>query len=340
MAGEIDVFGACEDGEPVHRVTIAGGGLTASVLSWGAVVQDLRLSSHDLPLVLGYPRFEDYRAHSPYFGAIAGRYANRIGGARAAIDGHAHEFDPNFLGKHTLHGGRASFAKRLWTIADHGEDHVTLTLRSADGDMGFPGNLSAACTYRVGGDGVLSITLSAETDQPTLVNLTNHSYFNLDDGGIGDILDHRMRISADAYLPVDAELIPTGIVQPVGGTLFDFRALRQIRMEIEGDQVDYDHNFCLSAGRVPLRTVALVEAANSRVRMEVRTTEPGLQFYAGHKITQPAVGLLGAPYSPRAGFCLETQVWPDSPSRSYFPQALLRPGETSVQVTEYVFSQG
>ena len=156
---------------------------------------------------------------------------------------------------------------------------------------------------------------------------------------MGVILDHRMTIAARAYLPVDAEMIPTGVVQPVDGTPFDFREPRPIRMEIEGDQIDYDHNFCLSAGRNPLRTVAVVEAPNSGVRMEVRTTEPGLQFYAGHKLARPAAGLLGAPYEPRAGFCLETQVWPDSPNRPYFPQALLRPGGRSEQVTEYVFSR-
>lgn len=336
---DIEPFGTCDDGKKVHRVTIAGGGLTASIITWGAVVQDLRLAGHDLPLVLGFPRFDDYPAHSPYFGAIAGRYANRIGHARLVIDGLAHALDPNFLGKHTLHGGSGGFARQVWEIVDHGADFVTLELLSPDGDMGFPGNCRATCTYRTGGEGVFSVCLVAEADEPTVVNLANHSYFNLEDGGIGDVLDHRLTIAAGAYLPVDAEMIPTGVVQPVEGTPFDFREARTIRMEIEGEQLDYDHNFCLSSARVPLRAVALVEAPNSGVKMEIRTTESGLQFYAGHKLARPAAGLLGAPYEARAGFCLETQVWPDSPNRPYFPQAVLRPGERSEQVTQYVFSK-
>lgn len=338
MAG-IEPFGSLDDGQLIHRVTIRGGGLSAAILSWGAVLQDLRLDGHDLPLVLGYPRFEHYPAHSSYFGAIAGRYANRIAGARATIDGVEYSFDANFLGRHTLHGGERSFGKRLWQVADHGPDQVTLSLRSEDGDMGFPGNCAVTCTYRLSGEGTLSVALAAETDRPTLVNLANHSYFNLDDGGMADILDHTIQIAAEAYLPVDAEMIPTGAVLPVEGSVFDFRAPRPIRMEPEGEQVAYDHNFCLSAGRVPLRTVAVATGARSGVSMEVRTTEPGVQFYAGHKLKCTAAGLLGAPYEARAGFCLETQVWPDSPSHPHFPQALLMPGDTSLQLTEYAFSR-
>lgn len=334
----VEPFGETEDGETVHRVTIAGGGLVASVLTWGAVLQDLRLDGHDLPLVLGFPRFEDYPAHSPYFGAIVGRFANRIGGARAVIDGVEHSFDTNFLGRHILHGGKNGFGRRLWQIRDHGGDHVTLALRSPDGEMGFPGNCDVTCTYRVGGDGTLSIALAAQTDRPTLVNLAHHSYFNLDDGGVGDILDHRLQILADAYLPVDDDLIPTGVVQPVADTVFDFRTSRPVRMDLDGEQVVYDHNFCLSADRVAMRPVARVQAARSGVAMEIRTTEPGIQFYAGHKVAVSEPGLLGGPYAARAGFCLETQVWPDAPNRPYFPQALLRPGETSRQVTEYAFT--
>lgn len=335
MDGEL--FGATAEGEPVHRFTIAGGGLTANVMNWGAVVQDLRLAGHDAPLVLGFDRFEHYERHSPYFGAIAGRYANRIGNGRFAIDGRQHRTDPNFLGKHTLHGGSKGFGQKVWQVALHGPDFVTLTLRSPDGDMGFPGALEATCTYRARAPGTLAIELTATCDAPTLCNLAHHSYFNLDDGGSDDILDHRMMVPAGAYLPVDEELIPTGVVQPVDGTAFDFRHARPIRHGEAGEQTLYDHNFCLAAARGPLRQMAWVQASASGVEMDVWSTEPGLQFYAGHKVAREARGLGGRKYAAYAGFAMEPQIWPDSPNRAYFPQAVLRPGETYRQVTEYRF---
>ncbi len=213
MEGE--VFGTTAEGETVHRYHITGGGLTATVMEWGAVLQDLRLDGHNAPLVLGFDRFEDYPASSPYFGAIAGRYANRIANGKFIIDGHRFRADTNFLGKHTLHGGAMSTGKRLWSLEMRGSDFITLRLHDPDGFMGFPGNLEITCTYRLKLPGTLSIELSATTDQPTLCNLTNHSYFNLDDGGADSVLDHRLVINAGAYLPVDDELeIATGINKP------------------------------------------------------------------------------------------------------------------------------
>ncbi len=335
MDGEL--FGTTAKDEPVHRYTISGGGLTASVMNWGAVVQDLRLAGHDAPLVLGFDRFEDYPAHSPFMGAIAGRYANRIHGGRFRLEGERYQVDTNFIGKHTLHGGALGFGKRVWTVALHGADFVTLTLHSPDGDMGFPGTLEATCTYRLKIPGTLSVELTATCDRPTLCNLAHHSYFNLDDGGAGDILDHRLMLAAAAYLPVDEELIPTGVVQPVDGTPFDFALARPVRMEIEGEQVAYDHNFCLAAARGPLRQAAWLQGASSGVEMEVWTTEPGLQFYAGHKVARSVPGLGGRIYGAHAGMALEPQIWPDSPNRPYFPQAVLWPGGLYRQVTEYRF---
>jgi aldose 1-epimerase len=331
------LFGTTAQGEAVHRFTLTGGGLTATVMNWGAVLHDLRLEGHDAPLVLGFERFEDYPASSPYFGAIAGRYANRIKDGRFVIDGKRFQADTNFLGKHTLHGGTASFGKRPWSVAESGADFVTLALRSSDGDMGFPGALDALCTYRVKAPGTLAIELSATCDAPTLCNLAHHSYFNLDDGGSDDILDHRMMVPAGAYLPVDEELIPTGVVQPVDGTAFDFRHARPIRHVTDGEQTLYDHNFCLAAARGPLRRMAWVQASASGVEMDVWSTEPGLQFYAGRKVAREARGLGGRRYAAYAGFAMEPQIWPDSPNRAYFPQAILRPGETYRQVTEYRF---
>ena len=334
-----EVFGTTDEGQPVQRFSISGGGLTAQIMSWGAVLQDLRLAGHDAPLVLGFDRFEDYPANSPYMGAIAGRYANRIRDGRFTIAGTHYQADTNFLGKHTLHGGSKSFGKRVWDVVLHGADFVTFALHDPDGSMGFPGALDVTCTYRMKIPGTLAIELTATCDEPTLCNLAHHSYFNLDDGGSGDILDHRLMLAASAYLPVDDELIPTGVVQPVDGTPFDFLRARPIRMESEGEQVTYDHNFCLSAARGPLRQAAWAQGASSGVEMEVWTTEPGVQFYAGHKVARTIPGLGGRNYKAYAGFALEPQVWPDSPNRPYFPQAVLWPGEIYRQVTEYRFRQ-
>lgn len=335
MSGAL--FGTTAEGEAVHRYQIRGGGLTATVMEWGAVLQDLRLDGHDAPLVLGFEKFEDYPAFSPYFGAIAGRYANRIRDGRFVIEGQRHQADTNFLGKHTLHGGTTGTGKRIWTLAGQGADHLTLTLRDPDGAMGFPGTLDVTCTYRLKLPGTLSIELSATADQPTLCNLTNHSYFNLDDGGRGSILDHRLMLAASAYLPVDDELIPTGVVQPVEGTTFDFLLPRPIRMAEAGAQIVYDHNFCLAAQRGPLKQAAWVQGAASDIEMEMWTTEPGVQFYAGHKVARDVPGLGERKYGAHAGFCLEAQIWPDSPNRPYFPQAILWPGDRYRQVTEYRF---
>lgn len=335
----VEAFGKTSEGAAVHRFPISAGGLTAYVVTWGAVIQDLRLDGHDAPLVLGFDRFEDYPAHSPYMGAIAGRYANRIANGRFAIDGKRYQADRNFLGRHTLHGGSHGYGTRMWEVLLHGDDFITLALNDPAGTMGFPGTLDATCTYRMKIPGTLSVELTATSDEPTLCNLAHHSYFNLDDGGSGDILDHNLEIAAAAYLPVDDGLIPTGVVQPVDGSAFDFRRARPIRLESEGKQTIYDHNFCLSAARGPLRRAAAARGATSGLGMEVWTTEPGVQFYAGHKAGRSVPGLGGRKYGAYAGFCLEPQVWPDSPNRPYFPQAELWPGDVYRQVTEYRFEK-
>jgi aldose 1-epimerase len=334
-----DTFGETPDGEVVRRVRLTCGDLTAHVIEWGAVVQDLRLDGHTPPLVLGFARFEDYPRHSQYFGAIAGRCANRIANASFGLDGRNCEVDRNFLGKHHLHGGAKGFGKRLWSFVDHGPDFVTLELVSEDGDMGYPGRLTARCTYRLTQENALAVELGAETDSPTLCNLAQHSYFNLDDGGATPILEHEIEIEAESYLPVDHELIPTGEVRSVAGTDFDFRTMRPIRHERGREQVLYDHNFCLSKERVGVRRISSVTGARSGISLEVHATEPGVQFYAGQKVSVPVPGLDGIVYGAWSGLCLEPQVWPDAANHPGFPSAVLRPGERYRQVTEYRFEQ-
>ena len=326
----IEPFGTMENGDVVHRVAITDGDLSANVLTWGAVVQDLRMVGHPQPLVLGFDRFEPYPLHSPYFGAIAGRYANRIAEGKFTIDGSAYHTDLNFLGKHTLHGGSKGIGKRLWNLVDQQNDQVTLSMVDPDGTNGFPGNCTIECTYRI--EAGLVVELNATCDQPTLCNLAHHSYFNLD--GSPSILDHRLEIDGEYYLPVDDELIPTGEIAHVADTPFDFRQLRTVRNQ---GQEAYDHNFCLALQRRDLRQIARVSSDRSRLRMEILTTEPGLQFYSGAKLNVPAPGLEGRRYGPFAGMALEPQIWPDAPNRANFPSALLRPGERYSQHTVYRF---
>ena len=331
----VEAFGSLEDGGRVERAAIAGGGLAATILTWGAVIQDLRLEGHPAPLVLGFDAFRDYLYSSPHFGAIVGRVANRIRNGRFEIDGETHQADRNFLGKHMLHGGARGMGGRPWRLVAAEADRVVLSYRAEDGEMGFPGALDAVCSYRLSPVGRLEIALAAECDAPTLCNLAHHSYFNLDDGGRSSALAHRLQIDAAAYLPVDDELIPSGAVTPVAGTRFDFRDARPIGAG--GASSGYDHNFCLSAARAPLRRVAEAHGARSGVAMEVWTTEPGLQFYDGARVGRAVPGLGGVRYGAHAGLCLEPQIWPDAPSHPHFPQALLRPGERYEQTTEYRF---
>lgn len=328
-------FGETPAGEPVHRLSIEGGGLRARILTFGAVVQDLRLAGHLPPLVLGFERLTDYLDHSCYFGAIVGRCANRIAGARFILDGERFSTDAND-GGNTLHGGSEGLDRRVWRVAEAGPDFVTLSIHDPAGRMGFPGALDIFCTYRLRPPGTLLVELLATCDRPTLCNLAHHSYFNLDDGGRSSILDHRLTIPAAAYLPVDGQGIPTGAVLPVEGTPFDFVVPRTIRSG-SGDETRYDHNFCLSAARGPLRRVAWAQGAASGVEMEVWTTEPGLQLFTGHFPDRRVPGLDGITYRSFAGLCLEPQIWPDSPNRPYFPQAVLRPGERYRQASEFRF---
>ncbi|AUX78150.1 aldose epimerase family protein [Sinorhizobium fredii] len=337
MSTDTEIFGHLPSGEPVHRLTLTGGGLTARVLTWGSVIQDLRLDGHQAPLVLGFEDFQSYPAHSSYFGATPGRNANRIGDGGFMLDGKAYQLELNEKGVTHLHGGSDNIGKRNWTILDRAEGSVTLRITDPDGRAGYPGNCTVTCTYALKPGGTLNVLYETETDAPTLANVCQHSYFNLDGGE--DARGHDIMIAADHYLPTDERLIPTGEIRPVAGTAFDLREMTSLKRQMQGDRIAYDHNFCLSPERMRKRSVALVRSINSGVSLEVRTTEPGVQLYTGSKLNVPVSGLEGRRYGPFAGFCLETQVWPDAVNHRGFPNGVLRPGEVLRQETDYVFAK-
>lgn len=332
-----EVFGALENGEVVRRVTIAGGGLTVSVITYGAVIQDVRLEGHAPSLVLGFGAFADYLVHSRHFGASPGRVANRIGGGRFRLDGVEHQLELNENGVTHLHGGREGFGKRNWRLTALSKNSVTLSIHDADGHAGYPGNCEASVTYALPGNGVLSCLYRATADRPTIANLCQHSYFTLDEAA--DVMDTRITIAADHYLPVDGLTVPTGEVRPVDGTPFDLRAETRIGDRITADFPGFDHNFCLSPQRVAKRPVARAVSPRSGITLDVVTTEPGVQFFTASKLSVPVQGHDGRAYGPSAGFCLETQIWPDAINRENFPEAVLRPGEELVQETDYIFSR-
>ncbi len=321
------------DGRAVHRVTLTGGGLTAHVLTYGAVLQDLRLEGHDAPLVLGFPDFAPYLTDSPYFGATVGRFANRIRGGHLELDGQAYQLDTNDGGRHMLHGGADGLSGGLWEIDEIAGDHATFTAELPDGHMGFPGTLKCSVTFALTEGGTLDIQMRADTDKTTLCSLAHHSYFTLDDAET--VSQHQLQIAAESYTPVDDTLIPTGEIAPVSGTQFDFRAAAPL-----SQAYPVDHNFCLSNARQPLRQVARLQSLASGVRMDCLTTEPGLQVYDGSGIATEAPGLRGQKMGACAGVAMEPQVWPDAHHHKDFPQAVLRPGEMYHQHTQFVFSKG
>jgi aldose 1-epimerase len=331
------VFGVMPTGETAEKVVLTGGGLTASILTFGAVLQDLRLEGHDAPLVLGFDDLASYLDHSPYFGATPGRCANRIGDGRFTLDGTTYQLERNERGVTHLHGGSDGMGRRNWTITDLDASSVTMEIVDADGRAGYPGSTRTKAVFALKPNGVFSVVYETVTDAPTIANVCHHAYFNLD--GRPDILGHDLMIAADHYTPVDDRLIPTGEIRKVDNTAFDFREMRPIRLDVDGTQFGYDHNFCLSGNRTEKRSVALARSVNSGVQLEVLTTEPGVQFYAGVYVNVQVPGLERRSYGPYAGFCLETQIWPDAINHSGFPSAVLRPGEVLRQETDYVFSK-
>lgn len=331
------LFGHLPDGRAVESVRIGRGVLQAEVLTYGAVVRDLRFAGHGSPLVLGLNSMEDYLLHSRNFGATPGRCANRIAGGRFVLDGKTYELERNEPGGvNHIHGGSAGMARSLWTIRALTPDHIELWIRDPAGNAGFPGTVETICTIRVSEAGVLAIRYESRSDAPCPVNLCHHGYFNL--GQKSDVRDHTIRIAAETYLPVDESKIPFGMPQSVVGTPFDLRSEILLGERLKDMDAGFDHNFCLSPDRMPLRPVAWVSTPGG-MRMEVATTEPGLQFFTAPMLECPVHGLERRLYGPSAGLCLETQIWPDAINQHGFPNVVLRPGKRRIQETEYRFTR-
>jgi aldose 1-epimerase len=332
-------FGTMPDGTVIEELTIAAGALTAKVINLGAVIRDVRLAGVDHPLVLGFDRLEHYISHSPHFGAVAGRSANRIAGGNLSIDGRTWQLTRNENGRTHLHGGTNGFGKRPWRLADATADSVSLTITGLDGEEGYPGRVEALVRYTIEPPATIRMDAEAIADAPTIVNLAQHSYFNLDDSET--ILDHHVTIFADTCTPTDSDKIPTGEIVPVEGTDYDFRAPRPIRLMRDGRRVEYDLNYVVGMTRSQSpRPQARLHSPKSGLTLDVSSTEPGLQFYDGCMLYCPVPGLSGRDYSLNAGVCFEPQLFPDAPNHSNFQTSVLRPGETYRQLSRFTFSRG
>ena len=327
------LFGTLPDGRPVHRYTLGREpGIALQVLDLGAAVQRLEVAGRDgirRNVVLGHPTVADRLASKDYFGGSIGRYANRIAHGRFVLDGREIAVRTHDRGN-SLHGGPLGFDVRLWEVVDRGSDSIRLRLTSPDGDMGFPGTVTAEVTYTVGAD-VVSIVMSATTDAPTVVNLTNHSYFNLDGEGNGSTDDHHLTVHAEHYTPIDVTAIPLGDHESVAGTPFDLRrptrlgpVVRDAHPQVAAVR-GLDHNYVVDGAG--LREVAVLTSPISGIRLELSSDQPGLQVYTGNHLdgTSPASG--GGFHHQGDGVALEPQLFPDSPNHPEWPSARLEPGQ-------------
>jgi aldose 1-epimerase len=343
-------FGQTPDGAPADLYTLTNAnGLVAQISNYGGIMVSLTVPDRDgkqEDVVLGFDTLEGYARHNLYFGCVVGRYANRIAGGRFTLDGVEYTLAQNDGDNH-LHGGIRGFDKVVWEAeAIEGSDGMglALTYLSADGEEGYPGNLSVKVVYTLTNDDALQIEYLATTDKATVVNLTNHSYFKLDGARSENTLGHVLMINADRFTPVDETLIPTGELRSVKGTPMDFTQPTVIGARIEQDDEQlrlgngYDHNWVLNHGGGSLALAARVYEPVTGRAMEVHTTEPGLQFYTGNFLDGSATGKGGRVYNKRHALCLETQHFPDSPNQAHFPSPILRPGETYEQTTLYRFS--
>lgn len=345
---KVSDYGKTPDGKVVRLFTLKNkNGLEAGIIDYGGIVVSLKTPDREGKMgdvVLGFDALEGYLGQHPYFGALIGRYGNRIAKGRFTLSGKEFTLAQN-NGPNALHGGVKGFDKYVWHAepAADGSQRLVLRHSSPDGDEGYPGMLNVMVTYTLTDEDELRIDYTATTGKTTVVNLTNHSYFNL--AGKGTILDHTLELAAARYTPVDGGLIPTGKLEPVAGTPFDFTKPERIGARIDADHPQikagggYDHNFVLDGEAGKLRRIAKVSEPTTGRVMEVFTTEPGVQFYTGNFLDGTLKGKGGQAYQKRAGFCLETQHFPDSPNQPSFPSTVLEPGAEYNSTTTYKFSR-
>ena len=341
-------FGVLPDGREVDLFILSNSnGMDVSITNYGGIITSLNAPGRQrefADVVLGFDELQGYLEGHPYFGAIIGRFSNRIANGTFRLDGRRYSLATNNRGNH-LHGGRRGFDKALWGARSLSDPiRLEMTHVSGDGDEGYPGNLEVVVTYTLSDADELRIDYRASTDKPTHVNLTNHSYFNLSGHNSGDILGHRVVINADRFTPVTGRLIPTGELRRVGGTPMDFRRPTAIGARIEEDDEQlvfgrgYDHNWVVNDANSGLRPAARVSDPSTGRILEVLTTEPGVQFYTANFLDGSLDGKGGATYDRRSAFCLETQHFPDSPNKEDFPSTVLRPGEIFESSTVFRFS--
>ena len=345
MSANKESFGKTPDGKQVDLYTLTNtSGIRARITSFGAILVSLEVPDRDgslADITLGFDKLDGYLGVHPYFGAIVGRYANRIGKAAFKLDGKVYKLAAN-NGENHLHGGTKGFDKAVWRLEDLGVKGagamVKMSYISEDGEEGYPGNLACSVTYTLTEDNKLEISYDAETDKKTVVNLTNHSYFNLAGQGTGDILGHELMLNADKYTVVDKGLIPTGENRSVKGTPMDFTTPMTIDSRIGQVEGGYDHNYVLNSRGGTLALAAKVYEPTSGRVMEIYTDQPGVQFYTGNFLDGSVTGKAGKVYQKNYGFCLETQHFPDSPNKPDFPSVVLLPGQRYATVTVYKFS--
>ena len=341
------VFYASKDSKDVLLYKIGNEKLQVSITNFGARIVSLVVKdkdSKDVDVLLGYDSADEFITNTNnFYGAVVGRFGNRIGKASFKIDGTAYQLEKND-GENSLHGGTNGVYDKVWAVKSSSKDAITLEYISPDGEAGYPGNVTMQVTYKVNSDGGLEIEYAGETDKETILNLTSHGYFNLNGEGDTTILDHELWVDADKLTEVDKTLIPTGKSLPVAGTPFDFTKPKLIGADINKESVQltyglgYDHNFELNK-KDGFAEVASLYAPKTGIEMKILTTEPGLQFYSGNfmKDSDPK-GKGGKSYPYRAALCLETQHFPDAPNHESFPSTTLRPGEKYQSKTEYRFS--
>jgi aldose 1-epimerase len=318
----------------MHTYSISNGELSASFITLGACLVDLRLRGRDQSLVLGFSSFEDYAHTDHYAGAVIGRYANRIRDGHATIGNRTVQLSINGSGHH-LHGGETGLARREWLVAEHNAKRLVLTCESPDGHEGYPGNVQVKVVYEITDPSTLRTAFVATTDRSTLINLCQHAYFNLT--GRATVLDHVLELMASHYLPTTEDLIPTGEIARVEGTAFDFRAPRTIGSR--RPDPGFNNTFCLALATRDQPRLAARLSAPGGPKMELWTTQPGLHVYDGYKLRAGLKGSDGRGFGPGSGLCLEAQSWPDSPNNKSFPSTELSPGQTYRQVTEYRFAR-